>query len=220
MTQWDESKTESFASGVLERIDELAEMNTAPALTDNNEDHFLYPKLIEVVKEELEAAMKPELLNRIDEIVVFAPLSPADLAMIAGLNIEKIVRRASEEHKLQLTVGQDLIDRVVLEGSASADQFGARPMRRAAQRYVEDSLSDAIVRGFLTTGDSAALELAPPHLDGKDRVLLVSADGRSVELEIEDSSGGIGSAPITSTSSSSSARISKTGTELEVQPVQ
>jgi ATP-dependent Clp protease ATP-binding subunit ClpC len=138
--------------------------------------------------------MKPEFLNRIDEIVVFSPLSGSDLALIAGLIVDKIITRASLEHAMQLTVTSDLVDKIVREGSTSADEFGARPMRRAAQRFVEDSLSDAIIQGFLKRGDAATISLAPPHLDGKDRVVIVSSDGNRFEVEIEES-GGIGSVP-------------------------
>ena len=81
-----------------------------------------------------------------------------------------------------------------MEGSANADEFGARPMRRAAQRYVEDSLSDAIIKGFMDAGETATLSLAPPHLDGKDRVLVRCGD-KTLEVEVEDASGGIGSVP-------------------------
>ena len=73
-------------------------------------------------------------------------------------------------------------------------------MRRAAQRYIEDSLSDAIIQGFISSGDVATLSLAPQHLDGKDRVL-VSSKGETLEVEIEDASGGIGAAPSRSTKS-------------------
>jgi ATP-dependent Clp protease ATP-binding subunit ClpA len=163
------------------------------SLVQSNEES-LYSQLIAVVKEELEASMKPEFLNRIDEIVVFSPLSGSDLALIAGLIVDKIITRASLEHAMQLTVTSDLVDKIVREGSTSADEFGARPMRRAAQRFVEDSLSDAIIQGFLKRGDAATISLAPPHLDGKDRVVIVSSDGNRFEVEIEES-GGIGSVP-------------------------
>ena len=189
ISQWDDSETYTFATGLIDQLDTSSSSSSL-----ERKDHALYPRLIEVVKEELEAAMKPELLNRIDEIVVFSPLSSADLSLIARLNIAKIVARASEEHSMDLQVSPDLTARIVHEGSANADQFGARPMRRAAQRYVEDALSDAIIQGFLASGDKATLSLAPPHLDGKDRVL-VSSKGETLEVEIEDASGGIGSAP-------------------------
>lgn len=155
-------------------------------------DHVLYPKLVEVVKEELEAKMKPELLNRIDEIVVFSPLGAAELTSIAQLMVDRTLARARDEQDLSLEVGPKLINRIVEEGSSKADQFGARPMRRAAQRYVEDTLSDALVQGFLAKGDSARLELASKRsANGKGLLQVTKSDGTLLLVEVEDSSGGI-----------------------------
>jgi ATP-dependent Clp protease ATP-binding subunit ClpC len=178
-------------------------------------DHILYPELSRVVKEELEMTMKPELLNRIDEIVVFSPLSLTDLSNISELLVQKVVDRASSEQKMKLTVDSSVIRRVMEEGSSNAEQFGARPMRRAAQRFVEDSLSDAIIQGFLKEGDAAMIKLAAMSKDGKDRVIIVrESDGETFEAQIEDGNGGIGS----SDSSSSLARQSLDALDVESRP--
>jgi ATP-dependent Clp protease ATP-binding subunit ClpC len=178
-------------------------------------DHILYPELSRVVKEELEMTMKPELLNRIDEIVVFSPLSLTDLSNISELLVQKVVDRASSEQKMKLTVDSSVIRRVMEEGSSNAEQFGARPMRRAAQRFVEDSLSDAIIQGFLKEGDAAMIKLAPMAKDGKDRVIIVrESDGKTFEAQIEDGNGGIGS----SDSSTSLARQSQDALDVESEP--
>jgi ATP-dependent Clp protease ATP-binding subunit ClpC len=126
--------------------------------TDEDIDS-LYLELSQVVKEELESAMKPELLNRINEIVIFSPLSPSNLYNIAVRNVDLITKRATEEHRFSIDVDESLIRRIVEEGTSNADQFGARPMRRAAQRYVEDSLSEAIIGGFLQEGSVVTLSL-------------------------------------------------------------
>jgi AAA domain (Cdc48 subfamily)/C-terminal, D2-small domain, of ClpB protein len=157
------------------------EESKVPALASSN--HALYPEFLEVVKKKLDATMKPEFVNRIDEIVVFSPLSIADLTHIAMLNVKKIVARAGDEHDMTLEVTPDLMERIVVKGNANADQFGARPMRRATQQYIEDSLSDAIVQGFLSIGDSATLSLAPIQADNKDRVL-ISSQGKQMEVEV------------------------------------
>ena len=193
LSQWSDQNTDTFASGLMQQMGSGSESSSGPEV---HRDHVLYPKLIEVVKEELEVAMKPELLNRIDEIVVFSPLSQGNLVMIGRLNIDRIVSRAANERQVELHVDSDLVERVVHEGSANADQFGARPMRRAAQRYVEDSLSEAIIKGFIQNGDSASLSLGPPHSNDTDRVI-VRCSGRTLEVEVEDASGGIGSNPST-----------------------
>jgi hypothetical protein len=93
-----------------------------------------------------------------------------------------------------ITVDSSVIRRVMEEGSANAERFVARPMRRAAQRFVEDSLSDAIIQGFLKEGDAAMIKLAAMSKDGKDRVFVVrESAGEAFEAQIEDGKGGIGS---------------------------
>lgn len=145
----------------------------------------LYSELMQVVKEELEAKMKPELLNRIDEIIVFSPLRKNDLNAIAQLIIAKTLKRAEKEQDMILEVEQCIVDQIVHEGSAKGDQFGARPIRRAVQRYVEDSLSDAIIQGFLTKNDHATLELI-----GLNQVRLTrKRDGESLVVQVERSGG-------------------------------
>jgi ATP-dependent Clp protease ATP-binding subunit ClpC len=158
------------------------------------EAEAFYSRLSEVVKEELEYEMKPELLNRIDEIVVFAPLAPSDLSMIADLILQKTVSRAQTEREMTLSVSLKLTEKVMQEGSSSAAQFGARPMRRAAQRFFEDAISDAIVRGFLTAGDTAAVDLAESE-DHRHYSVEVkrASDGKVLLVPVERVSGGIGS---------------------------
>jgi ATP-dependent Clp protease ATP-binding subunit ClpC len=112
------------------------------------------------VKSELEKKMKPELLNRIDEIVVFKPLEDAVLISIAKAILDETIQRASAEQDMDVSVTQPLMAMVTREGAYSAAQFGARPMRRAAKRFLEDTLSEAIMREFLQEGDEVIVDIA------------------------------------------------------------
>ena len=112
------------------------------------------------VKSELEKKMKPELLNRIDEIVVFKPLEDAVLISIAKAILDETIQRASAEQDMDVSVTQSLMAMVTREGAYSAAQFGARPMRRAAKRFLEDTLSEAIMREFLQEGDEVIVDIA------------------------------------------------------------
>jgi len=197
ISQWADTAKESFASGLINQIDGVEKSGAAPESTSEpQEDHHLYPQMAKVVMEELESTMKPELLNRIDEIVVFSPLSETDLGQITRLIVDKTVERAVSEQSLQLDIADCVIEQIMEEGVGRADQFGARPIRRAAQRYVEDSLSEAIIQGFVQEGDAVQIEVAKKQLDdlGSKQVVLVQRlkDGKIMEVEIEDADGGIG----------------------------
>jgi ATP-dependent Clp protease ATP-binding subunit ClpC len=111
------------------------------------------------VKSELEKKMKPELLNRIDEIVVFKPLEDGVLMDIAINILNETVTRAAAEQSMTVTITDQFTRMVASEGAFSAAQFGARPMRRAAKRFLEDTLSEAIMREFLSEGDDVIVDV-------------------------------------------------------------
>jgi len=113
-----------------------------------------------LVKEELEQSWKPELLNRIDEIVIFSPLSFENLREIASNLVDDTAQRASDAQKIDLSVEENLISAIAREGALFADKYGARPIKRAVQRYLEDPLSEAIMRDFVQEGDEVTAELS------------------------------------------------------------
>jgi ATP-dependent Clp protease ATP-binding subunit ClpC len=154
----------------------------------------LYAKLSETVKQALEESMKPELLNRMDEIVVFSPLSDSDLTSITELILGKIKDRAEAEQELILTISPSLTAKVMEEGSCNAAQFGARPMRRAAQRFFEDAISDALIRGFLKKGDKAEIKLAPENDLSRHYQVEIrrQSDGVTLRVLVDKISHGIG----------------------------
>jgi len=212
---------EGFASGILKQFQGMVGMNdneepngktidvtpnaAAASAEDNGVETVVdaeeqqrqastYMELSDVVKEELESAMKPELLNRIDEIVVFQPLGDTDLRGIARLLLNDTIQRAKVERQIHLSVSDSVVDEIMNDGSANAAQFGARPMRRAAQRFFEDTVSDAIIRGFLKEGDHATVEMSMESTkDGRSCTKVVREDGETLTVVVEDASGGIGS---------------------------
>jgi len=152
------------------------------------------------VKSELEKKMKPELLNRIDEIVVFKPLEDDVLISIAKGILDETIQRASAEQGMDVTVTQPLMQMVTQEGAFSAAQFGARPMRRAAKRFLEDTLSEAIMREFLYEGDEVVVDVASQSEasgfsgDGRKIVKVTRKTGGNKSMLIPvDSDAGIGS---------------------------
>ena len=172
------------------------------AQMDQQDDSELYAALSDTVKEALEASMKPELLNRMDEIVVFSPLSTTDLESITSLILSKMVKRAEAEQELTITASPALSRKVMEEGSSNAAQFGARPMRRAAQRFFEDAVSDALIRGFLQKGDDAVVDLVSDSDDSSPyHVVEVrrTSDGEVLQVAVDKISQGIGSAEASTT---------------------
>eukprot|EP00571_Detonula_confervacea_P015793 CAMPEP_0172298958 /NCGR_PEP_ID=MMETSP1058-20130122/1369_1 /TAXON_ID=83371 /ORGANISM="Detonula confervacea, Strain CCMP 353" /LENGTH=1002 /DNA_ID=CAMNT_0013008253 /DNA_START=69 /DNA_END=3077 /DNA_ORIENTATION=+ len=152
------------------------------------------------VKSALEKKMKPELLNRIDEIVVFKPLEDRVLISIAQNILNETIQRASAEQDMAVTVTNALMAMVTREGAFSAAQFGARPMRRAAKRFLEDTLSEAIMREFLDEGDEVVVDMASEieangfNGDGRKIVKVTRVrDGNESMLIPVDSDAGIGS---------------------------
>jgi len=151
------------------------------------------------VKDELEKKMKPELLNRIDEIVVFKPLEDKVLISIAQNILDETIERASAEQDMAVTVTKGLMEMVTNEGAYSAAQFGARPMRRAAKRFLEDTLSEAIMREFLNEGDDVVVDVASKDeasgFTGDNRKIVkitrVTEGNKSMLIPV-DSDGGIG----------------------------
>lgn len=210
---WNEISEDDKLPPVSSGLDSIR--NSVQASLPLDDDDSLYNELTEVVKEELESAMKPELLNRIDEIVIFSPLTSTNLYNIALRNVGLIVKRATEEHGFRIKVDDELIARIVEEGSSNADQFGARPMRRAAQRYIEDSLSEAIIGSFLKEGSEVTLSLGPYTDKGKPSVV-VKSNEQILEVEIEDDSGGIGK----NYRSKAATTYANGAKGLETQPVQ
>jgi len=153
-----------------------------------------------VVKSELESKMKPELLNRIDEIVVFKPLEDSVLIAIAKNILDETVQRAMSEQNMDVTVAPALMTMITNEGSFTAAQFGARPMRRTAKRFLEDTLSEAIMREFLNEGDKVIVDVASGNeargFSGESRKIVKVTrltNGKESMLIPVDSDGGIGS---------------------------
>ena len=108
-------------------------------------------KLLEI----LEQHFKPEFLNRVDETVVFHPLGKEQIKAIAGIQLSTLLKRVSA-NGYDIVLGEHVLDHVAEIGYDPV--FGARPLRRAIQNYVEDPLSRAILAGEVETGKHYVLD--------------------------------------------------------------
>ena len=107
------------------------------------------------VRESLKEQFKPEFLNRLDEIIVFHPLSKETIGNIAKIHLDKIVQRIKENKRITITYSDDVI--VLLTKLGYDQTFGARPLRRYIQQHILDPLALKIVKGEVTEGSTITL---------------------------------------------------------------
>ena len=107
-------------------------------------------KVREIIEKALKKKFKPEFLNRIDEAIVFNSLSREDIHKIIYVEIEKLKGRIEEMH-YTLNVTEDAIDFLAEEGYS--EEYGARPLNRAIQHYIEDSVADEILNDKIKEGE-------------------------------------------------------------------
>jgi ATP-dependent Clp protease ATP-binding subunit ClpC len=104
----------------------------------------------DLVLGEVKKTFNPEFINRIDEIIVFEPLSDDDLRRITGLLVDNLNRHLADR-QLRIEVHPEAVDWII-EATCKDRSYGARPLRRAMQRYIEDPLSEELIRGHLQSG--------------------------------------------------------------------
>ena len=112
-------------------------------------------RLRETLLAALSSFFRPELLNRIDEVVVFRPLSRADLSRIVDLRLAEVERLLAHK-RLRLEVSAEAKERLVELGYEPA--LGARPLRRTVLRHIQDPLAEAILRGEIADGATVSVE--------------------------------------------------------------
>ena len=132
-------------------------MGFAPqAASEEEADDQAYARIRAGVLDELRGFFRPELLNRLDEVVVFRQLPSSAIRKIADLLLRDTAQRL-EEHGVSLELRADFMESLVERGSDI--QWGARPLRRAVSAMVDDPLSDAYLRGQLEPGCIARMVL-------------------------------------------------------------
>ena len=117
-----------------------------------------YERMKNKVLEEVKHTFRPEFLNRVDEVVVFHQLTKPQIEEIVGLELEKVLRevRAQDMH-LKVTDAA----KALLAKKGWDPQFGARPLRRAIQRNVEDELAEEMLKGNFVGGDHVLADVDP-----------------------------------------------------------
>src|SRR6266849_4491348 len=112
-------------------------------------DQMISNKIEELVKGEVKRTFNPEFLNRLDEIIIFNALSEADLIQILELMVNQLNQNLAQK-SITVTVA-DEAKKWILNQTLTDRTYGARPLRRALQKYIEDPLSEALIQGTITT---------------------------------------------------------------------
>ncbi len=113
-------------------------------------EELTYERIREKILDEAKRVFRPEFLNRLDDVIVFRPLNKADLIAILELEINKVLSRLQQRNiRLEL----DAAAKEFLVQKGYDPQYGARPMRRAVERYLEDPLAEEILRGTVHEGE-------------------------------------------------------------------
>lgn len=122
----------------------------------DNQANASYNRIRNLVNEELKSYFRPEFLNRVDEIIVFSQLNKDEVKEISQIMLEEVAKRLQEKG-IKLEVTEAFKDLVVTEGYDPS--YGARPLRRAIMRLLEDSLAEAILSGEIREGDQAIVDV-------------------------------------------------------------
>jgi ATP-dependent Clp protease ATP-binding subunit ClpC len=124
-----------------------------------------YNRIRSLVNEELKQYFRPEFLNRLDEIIVFRQLNKDEVKQIAEIMLKDVFGRLTERG-ITLNVTDRFKDRLIEEGYNPS--YGARPLRRAIMRLLEDSLAEEILSGRLKEGENAVVDV---DTDGTVKIL-------------------------------------------------
>ena len=133
-----------------------------------------YNRIRSLVNEELKQYFRPEFLNRLDEIIVFRQLTKEEVKEISVILLKEVFGRL-EEQGISLEVTDKFKDRLVEEGYNPS--YGARPLRRAIMRLLEDSLAEEILSGRIQDGDTATVDV-----DEDNKIVVSSAKSENREL--------------------------------------
>jgi ATP-dependent Clp protease ATP-binding subunit ClpC len=115
-----------------------------------------YKQIQAKVNDELKQYFRPEFLNRLDEVIVFRQLTKDEVKRIADLLLDQVMNNITERN-ITIEVSEAMKERLVAEGYDPS--FGARPLRRAIARLIEDNLAEAILEGRVNNGDTVLVDL-------------------------------------------------------------
>ncbi len=144
-----------------------------------NAEDSQYNRIRSLVNEELKQYFRPEFLNRLDEIIVFRQLTRDEVKEIAEIMLKEVFSRIQDKG-ITLTVSNAFKERLVEEGYNPS--YGARPLRRAVMRLLEDSLAEEVLSGRIKDGDEAIVDV-----DENKQIVVRSNDQTPIKQELAGS---------------------------------
>ncbi len=138
---------------------DIKELSSFGFADSKPKDH--YDKMKDTVEDAMKKLFNPEFLNRIDDTIVFRNLNKEDIMQIINIEIKDLYKNL-EENKMDLILDQTAKEFLVNKGFD--EKFGARPLRRAIQKYIEDPLAEEILRGSFKEGT----KIISKHVEGAD----------------------------------------------------
>lgn len=137
------------------------EINKGNSLGFSSGEEYDFNSIKDKAMNELKRVFNPEFLNRVDEVVVFHPLSKKELYQIIDLMLAELGERL-KERKIVIKIQQKVKDHIIDKGYDP--KFGARPLRRSIQRLIEDPLSTKILEGKFVDGDEISITVKENEL--------------------------------------------------------
>ncbi len=146
-------------------------------------DEQSYSKMKDTLMKEIERYFRPEFIGRLDDVIVFRPLNKEHLTSIVELELNKVTKRLID-HGLTLELEQDAKDFLIDKGTST--DFGARPLRRAIEQFIEDPLSEDILRGHYKDKGLVRITRAKDDEDKPLDHLFFDAQPRPEEEQAEE----------------------------------
>jgi ATP-dependent Clp protease ATP-binding subunit ClpC len=144
---------------------EIARNTPLGFAVSDDETGITYEDMKNRIMGELKKVFRPEFLNRIDDVIVFHKLQKDEIKQIIELLLLRI-RKSMADRELQLDLSDEAKDLLVEKGWDPA--MGARPLRRAIQRFIEDPLADFVLRAEVPPGSTVVVDPAPADRDPAD----------------------------------------------------
>ncbi|MCI0639882.1 MAG: ATP-dependent Clp protease ATP-binding subunit [Gemmataceae bacterium] len=140
--------------------------------TRKGDEQASYDKMKETLKQEMERNFRPEFLNRVDDVIVFRGLTDDDLKAIIDIELGKVVKRLKEKH-LNLVLTEEAKQLLIEKGTNK--EYGARPLRRAIEHFLEDPLAEELLHGNFEGRDTVTVRMQ--EVEGGEKKLIFEPSG-------------------------------------------